>query len=77
VNRRQRRDHDRRRRRLDRQIHTLLDASARDGKPWAIHGLTDACADCDAVAAIRGTPGTGMIWADIRVRHEASEVEWR
>ena len=28
-------------------------------------GLTDACADCDSDAVIRGTPGTGIIWADI------------
>ena len=48
----------------------MLDASHADGKPWAIHGLTDACADCNSEATIHGTPGTGIIWADIH--HDSS-----
>jgi hypothetical protein len=63
MNRRQRRANGRHR--FTRQIHALLDAAYADGKPWAIDGLTDACADCDSVATLRGTPGSGMIWADI------------
>jgi hypothetical protein len=66
MNRRQRREHDRHRRRLDQQIHAMLDKAHADGRPWRIDELTDACADCDAVGTIRGTPGTGMIWCDIR-----------
>ena len=56
MNRRDRREHERRQRRLTRQIHEMLDAAHADGKPWSIHGLTDACADCDSVATIHGTP---------------------
>ena len=59
MNRRQRRQHDRRRHSVAQQINAMLDAADADGKPWAIHGLTDACADCDSVATIHGTPGTG------------------
>lgn len=65
MNRRQRRQHDRRHGRLAQQINEMLDAAHADGKPWAIHGLTDACADCDSIATIHGTPGTGVILADI------------
>jgi hypothetical protein len=75
VNRRQRREHERQRRRLDQQIHAMLAAAHADGKPWAIRGLTGACADCDSVASIRGTPGTGMVWADIH--HDESCPAYR
>ena len=60
-----RREQNRRRRRFPRQINDLLDAAHADGKPWSIHGLTGACADCDSVATIHGTPGTGVILTDI------------
>jgi hypothetical protein len=53
----------------------MLDASHADGKPWGIHGLTDACADCDSVATIHGTPGTGIILADIA--HDDSCLAYR
>jgi hypothetical protein len=47
MNRRHRREHDRRARRLTRQINAMLDAAHADGRPWSIQGLTNACADCD------------------------------
>ena len=72
-----RREHDRKRRRFTQRIHALLGAAYADGMPWAVHGLTDACADCDSVATLRGMPGSGMIWADIHVRHEASCPAYR
>ena len=65
MNRRHRREHDRRARRLTRQINAMLDAAHADGRPWSIHGLTNACADCDSDATIHGTPGTGVVHADI------------
>jgi len=65
TNRRQRREAERGRRRLDQQIRTMIAAAHAYGKPWAIHGLAGACADCAAVASIRGAPGSLMIWADI------------
>lgn len=75
MNRRQRRQHDRRRHSVAQQINAMLDAADADGKPWAIHGLTDACADCDSVATIHGTPGTGVILADIH--HDESCPAYR
>ena len=65
MNRRQRREHDRRRRRFTRAVEEMLAASRADGRPWAIHGLVDACSDCGADASISGTPGSGVILADI------------
>ena len=72
MNRRQRREHDRR---LVRAVDAMLAASHDDGRPWAIHGLVDACSDCGADASLSGTPGTGLIWADIH--HDLSCPAYR
>ena len=65
MNRRQRREHARRRTRLGNAIETLMDASEADGRPWRIHGLTAACADCNGTAEMRGQGRHGPVVSHI------------
>lgn len=65
MNRRQRRDHQRRLRKVDNAIRTVMAASEADGRPWHVYGMTSACRDCGATADFHGHGRTGMVFADI------------
>lgn len=85
VNRAQRRQHQRRQhqRRLDRmrqQIDYITDAAQRDGEPWTIYGLADACMDCHAEATITALPNGSHradIWHDDGCPATTGITEWQ
>ena len=65
MNRKRRRECARRLSKLDADLGALMAASAADGRPWSVHGMTGACRDCTATASLRGQGRGGAVRADI------------
>jgi hypothetical protein len=68
VNRHQRRAQARRQAKAAAGIRAVMSASEADGKPWHVHGMTDACRDCGATASLSGQGRNGQVLA--RIYHD-------
>lgn len=81
MNRRQRRDHQRRLSKIGSELDALMNASEADGKPWVIRGMSGACRDCGATGSMRGRGRHGTVVAEIRHDHGCPAarglVDWK
>lgn len=67
MNRRQRRRAERNSpgRRVQRALAQLQAASDADGRPWILHGMTEACVDCGATGSLSGQSGRRTVRFDV------------
>lgn len=81
MNRRQRRETQRRLAKVDAMVRELMTASENDGKPWHLYGMTHGCRDCNATVDMHGNGRTGPVlvdvWHDDGCPAKAGVTQWQ